>query len=580
MKEKSITNEFSARVKSKLEFLYPGNSSEIYQKLIYVMEKYQNEIIEWERKNWVDEQDVFVITYGDNIQESGEAPLKTLKEFFDKYLYQEISGVHILPFFPYSSDDGFAVKNYTEVNHELGNWDHIRQISSNYRLMVDAVINHVSSKSKWAKKYFQGEKKYQDYFIEVDPSKDLSHVTRPRSNPLLTEFDTISGHKHLWTTFGPDQLDLNFKNPKVLLEIVEILLFYLTQGADVIRLDAIAYLWKKIETKCIHLEETHIVVKLFRDILSLIAPEVLIITETNVPHEENISYFGNGYDEAHMVYQFSLPPLVLYSFVEENASKLSQWAEEISAPTDRTTFFNFLASHDGIGVRPAEGILTENEIKNLCQITREKGGAVKYKNDGDGDRSPYELNITYVDAIIDENEPLSIQVDKFMASQAILLSFKGVPGIYIHSLLGSRNFYEGVEKTGMKRKINREKLDLNNLEKELENSNTLRHKIFYRYKKLLRLRKRHKAFHPNGRQKIIHLDKRIFSVLRKYQNEEILALHNVSSQNINIILELNDFKLSSCDKLINIINEQEYKIENQMLNLNIDPYQVAWLKKV
>jgi len=117
------------------------------------------------------------------------------------------------------------------------------------------------------------------------------------------------------------------------------------------RLDAVAFLWKELGTNCLHLPETHELVKLFRDVCEIVAPRAIILTETNVPHAENVSYFGQG-DEAHMVYQFSLPPLLLHAFITGNGQYLTHWASGLEPPPAGCTFFNFTASHDGVGVRP------------------------------------------------------------------------------------------------------------------------------------------------------------------------------------------------------------------------------------
>ncbi|MCK4260589.1 MAG: hypothetical protein KAX49_16550 [Halanaerobiales bacterium] len=304
-----------------------------------------------------------------------------------------------------------------------------------------------------------GDENYQNYFIEADPKLDYSNVTRPRSLPLLTEFDTKHGKKHLWTTFSADQVDLNYQNDEVFLEILKVLLFYVQMGARLIRLDAIGFMWKIIGTTCIHLDETHLLIKVYRKLVEAVSPECLIITETNVPHHENISYFGDGYDEAHMVYQFSLPPLTLHAFLLSTSKYLNCWAKTLSLPSSKTSFFNFLASHDGIGMRPAQGLLPQEDIDVMVEIAKSKGGRVSYKTNEDGSQSVYELNINYFSALEDMNDTLQNNVTKFLCAHSILLTMVGMPAIYVHSLLGSVNDYETLQKTQQNRSINRGKLD-------------------------------------------------------------------------------------------------------------------------
>ncbi|MGD2105254.1 MAG: alpha-amylase family glycosyl hydrolase, partial [Anaerolineae bacterium] len=363
------------------------------------------------------ERDVFLVAYGDQVSEPGRAPLHTLAEVLENKVLDSsgeggITGLHILPFFPYSSDDGFSVIDYTQVNPELGTWDDVERLGHSFRLMFDAVINHVSSESAWFQAFREGNPKYEDTFIVMDPETDLSEVVRPRHKPLLTAVETARGEKWVWTTFSADQIDLNYANPDVLLDIIDVLLLYVEKGAEVIRLDAIAYVWKEVGTSCIHLDQAHRIVRLFRAILDAVAPHVVLITETNVPHDENVSYFGDGHNEAQMVYQFPLPPLVLHTFHTGSAHRLAEWAAGLNTPSDSTTFFNFLASHDGVGVRPVEGILSRSEIDALVERTRKHGGYVSHKTNADGSKSVYELNISYFDALSDPagGDSLDLQV--------------------------------------------------------------------------------------------------------------------------------------------------------------------------
>jgi sucrose phosphorylase len=427
--------------------------------------------------------------------------------------------------------------------------------------MFDGVINHISAQSDWFKGFLRDDPRYQNYFIAVEGSPDLSQVVRPRTLPLLTAFQTASGEKKVWTTFSDDQIDLNFQNPEVLLEILDILLMYAEHGATFIRLDAIAYLWKVIGTTCIHLPQTHHVIQFLRAALDEVAPHVHVITETNVPHADNISYFGDGANEAQLVYNFALPPLTLHAFHTGDARVLSNWAKTLTLPSDKTTFFNFLASHDGIGLNPARGILSNAEIDSLVNKTLAHGGLVSYKNNSDGSQSPYEMNVNYFDALSNPsgNELLDLQVDRFIAAQAIMLSLLGVPGIYFHSLFGSRGWIEGVRQTGRNRTINREKLQLDKIQNELADENSLRAKVFTRYCQLLKARSESAAFHPHGIQKIIDLHPSVFAVERISPDGEtrMLCLHNISAEKVTFETEL-----------------------ATALPITLEPYQVLWLKNM
>ncbi|GAB4455288.1 MAG: alpha-amylase family glycosyl hydrolase [Anaerolineales bacterium] len=529
------------------------------------------------------ERDSLLITYGDQVQENGKPPLQTLAEFCETHLRGVVSGVHILPFYPWSSDDGFSVKDYRAVDPALGNWSDIERLGKSFRLMFDGVINHASAQGEWFQKFLRGEEPCRDYFVTVEGDPDLSQVVRPRALPLLTEFETASGKRKVWTTFSADQVDLNFKNPAVLLEIFDILLMYAQRGAQFIRLDAIAYLWKEIGTPCIHLPQTHKVIQLLRAVFDEVAPHVYLITETNVPHADNISYFGDGKNEAQLVYNFALPPLVLHTFRTGDAGVLSGWAATLTLPSDRTTFFNFLASHDGIGLNPARGILSSADIEALVAQTLAHGGLISYKQNTDGSTSPYEMNINYFDALSDPNsgEPLDLQVDRFMAAQAIMLSLVGVPGIYFHSLFGSRNWREGVQITKHNRTINRQKLAREELEKQLADPAALRSKVFTRYRRLLSARSSSPAFDPHGGQQVLDVGRKVFALLRISPNEtkQILCLQNVTAQEVQIdtLVVRNSFRSHLRNKITKTVRDL---LTNRILasSLILAPYQTMWLE--
>lgn len=483
------------------------------------------------------ERDALLITYADQVREPGRAPLQALADFCQAHLRDSLSGVHILPFCPSSSDDGFAVMDYFAVDPALGTWDDVARLGRLFDLMFDAVFNHLSAQGDWFQRFQRDEPPFRDFFVTVAGHPDLSQVVRPRALPLLTEFPTARGPRQVWTTFSADQVDLNFQNPRVLLAVLEALLFYVAKGARLIRLDAIAFLWKEIGTSCLHRPQTHALVQLLRAVLDETAPHVLLVTETNVPHADNISYFGDGTNEAQLVYNFALPPLVLHSFATGNAAKLTRWAQSLALPSDRVTFFNFLASHDGIGLNPARGILSDAEIDALVRRALDHSGLISCKEMPDGSQVPYELNLNYLDALSNptQGESAELAARKFLTAHTILLSLQGVPGIYFHSLFGSRGDRLGAEVSGLNRRINREKLDRARLERELGDAHSVRAQIFGGLKQLLRIRRGQGAFHPQAAQRVLAGDERLFAVCRISldEKERLLCLHNVSAQPVS-----------------------------------------------
>lgn len=527
---------------------------------------YKNKNIRPRKGQW-DQDDVFLITYGDQFYEDGETKLTTFNKMYQQFFSDTFPIVHFLPFFPYSSDDGFSVIDYEQVNPEIGDWADVQVMNRNARLMFDFVCNHMSAKSNWFQGYLNNRTSYKDFFIESDPSIDLSMVTRPRTSPLLSEFVDLDGKiRNIWTTFSDDQVDLNFANPKVLLRMIDVLLFYVDQGADFIRLDAVGFLWKKAGTSSIHLPETHKIIQLFRSIVEEVAPGTILITETNVPHQDNISYFGDGTNEAQMVYQFPLPPLVLHAIRTGNTSYLQKWANEIYLPTEEVSFFNFLASHDGIGLNPIRGIIDEAEILDLVASIEKEGALVNYKQNPDGSFSPYEINTTYIDALSNQSDEDELRLKRFMVAHSILLTIIGIPAVYVQSILGGRNYYEGVEKTGADRTINRQKYKASEICDSLLKSGSFRNQVYRELQKLIQLRRSEEAFHPNCAMRVLETNHATFGIVR---DEKVYVLHNMSDQAQTISLDAGTY--------INLLTKNECVIQKEVI---LEPYQFVWLEKI
>lgn len=472
----------------------------------------QSELAQKQPSLW-SRRDAVLITYADILRSDDATPLETLRQFLWNFrLDDQLTAIHLLPFFPSTSDDGFSVADYRAVDPDFGDWDDVARLATETRggkpmsLMFDHVLNHCSASSEWFQAYLRGEEPYCRFFIEADPNDPaLAQVTRPRSLPLLTEFATSRGPRHVWTTFSADQVDLNYAEPDVLVAMCDVLLDYVRKGARIIRLDAIAYLWKRIGTNCIHLPETHAVVKIMRALLDEFAPGTLVLTETNVPHRENVSYFGDG-DEAHLVYQFSLGPLLLDAFLTRDPGPFNNWLRNLEPPQPGTNYFNFTASHDGIGVRPLEGLVDAARRDRLVEDVVRRGGLVSMKRNPDGSESPYELNTTLFtvlgdpDAPRDESDRTSQR--RLLAMQAVMLAMQGIPGIYYHSLFGIPDWHDGVEQSGRARTINRRKFQVQEFVKHITDADAPQSAILAGHRNMLSERAKHPAFHPDAPQTV------------------------------------------------------------------------------
>ncbi|EAC9603251.1 sugar phosphorylase [Listeria monocytogenes] len=557
-----MQTELVNQIEVKLRKIYQAAYQPAYlEKMLACAENYSNNTRG--SIDTISEKNVYLIAYGDSIFEKNKHPLQTLNEFLQEYAQDAITDVHLLPIFPSTSDDGFSVTDYKQIDEQLGDWDDVQKMSENFRVMLDFVANHMSKSSDWFKRFSDNEAPYNQFFIEKDSQFDYKNVTRPRTSPLFHKYEN---GKELWTTFSEDQLDLNVRNIDCLVALTDVLLFYASKQATSIRLDAIGFLWKTSGTTCMHLPETHEIISLWRLLIDELYPNLQIITETNVPHEENISYFGDGENEANMVYQFPLPPLVLHTFTCHDTTKLSKWAKSISQVSDTATYFNFLASHDGIGMRPATGILSDEEINSLVQKAVQNGGQVSYKDNADGTQSVYELNINYGEALqnLDEDTTEELVTKKIIAAHSILLTLQGVPAIYYHSLLGSKNDLVGYEESGINRRINREKLEKNQLVHELE-TNTYRQTIFTSLKKLVQIRRNHTAFSPFATQEILDLGQDVFAIKRESEGECIYGIINVTSHDISKKVAFSG---------TNLLANQPVTSE-----LELTAYEVVWIKK-
>tara|TARA_Y100000994_G_scaffold189707_1_gene158615 strand:+ start:301 stop:2055 length:1755 start_codon:yes stop_codon:yes gene_type:complete len=572
-----LDQELYSRVSEHLSIIYPDlNTKKLASELIAEMGMGRNIQRPTPHRNHWDQGDAILITYGNTIQSSGELPLVTLSRFLDKYLKRQFTAIHILPFFPFSSDDGFSVIDYSTVNPSLGDWENIESISKKYKLMSDLVINHISSRSRWFENYKNGVKPGKDYFIEGNPSDDFSKVVRPRNSPLLTEVRTKAGIRHVWSTFSGDQIDLNFRNPNVLKEFVSIVRSYLNHGITIFRMDAVPFLWKQKGTSCTNLQPTHEIIKLFHTLIEYYFPSALIVCENNVPSNENLTYFGNA-NEAHVIYNFSLPPLLIYTLLTGRCSHLKNWMMSMPPAQSGTTYLNFIASHDGIGLRPLDGLISDDEVDKLVEKTKQSGGRVTYRKSREGSDKPYELNITLFDLLkstFDSDED-NYSVERFLCAHSIMFALEGIPAVYIQSIFGSHNDLERLEHTQRNRSINRHIWDEFELEKELSDRQSPHARIFAELKRLLSIRKKQSAFHPNATQYTLHISDDIFAFWRQSINRDqsIFCISNVTAT--EKLINLRDINLINTDEWKDLIGGRLYfNIQEQ---LSLSPYQVLWI---
>ena len=522
------------------------------------------------------QRDIALITYGDSIVDGGSKPLKVLRDFCEKWLANCVTWVHILPFFPWTSDDGFSVLDYSSVNQALGDWNDINDIATDYRLMADLVLNHCSSRSAWFDNFKQGIDPGRGYFFTKGPSFDVSRVVRPRTSDLTMPVVTSEDEQQVWCTFSHDQVDFDFSNPDVLLEFTRIIRLYLDRGVRIFRLDAVAFTWKRSGTTCINLPEAHDLVRLLRSLIEWVQPDAIIITETNVPNIENLAYFGQR-DEAHCIYNFALPPLLIHTLVEADSSRITRWLMSMPPAILGTTYFNFLASHDGIGLRPVEGLLSEGELDSMIDRLQENGALLSWREHADGTRTVYEVNVSLFDAFKHIGEAVDLTLERMILAHAILLGLEGVPAIYLHSFLATNNDLSRVENTGHNRAINRHQWALDELTGLLNDAKSQHARCLQAIKQLINMRQGQSAFHPNATQFTLNCGRSIFGFWRQSPDraQSIFCLYNVTPTSTTIAAA--SLNLVGSDSWRDLIGGETVDLFSEDPTIELAPYQAVWL---
>ena len=519
--------------------------------------------------------DVALITYGDSIVKEDEKPLKVLNDFCREWLGSAVTWVHVLPFFPWTSDDGFSILDYSSVNQALGNWSDVTSIATHYKLMADLVLNHCSIRSAWFENFKQGVSPGAGYFFTAEAHFDTSRVVRPRTSELVLPVLTSQGSQDVWCTFSHDQVDFDFSNPEVLLEFVKIIRLYLDRGVRIFRLDAVAFTWKRSGTTCINLPEAHDLVRLLRALLEYAQPDAIVITETNVPNIENLAYFGQR-DEAHCIYNFALPPLLIHTLIEADCSRLTRWLMSMPPAVLGTTYFNFLASHDGVGLRPVEGLLSSGELDSMVDCLQSNGALLSWRETAEGDRRIYEVNVSLYDAFKFQSADVETTLSRMILAHAIVLGLEGIPALYIHSFLGTENDTERVQNTGHNRAINRHQWDMDELTQHLTDPESHHALCLSGLKALIQIRQRQPAFHPNATQYTLNCGQSIFGFWRQSHDrvQSVFCLYNVTGESSSIsTASLNLVGNDTWEDLITGL-ALESAVDGEIAMM---PYQAIWL---
>ena len=565
-----------------LETIYKDHTTEelnlICNQLLQILdnfsEKSRYEEIS-EDKKW-DESFAVLITYADGVYKKGETTLVTLRELLSKYFGSLSKVVHILPFLKSTSDGGFAVSSHKSLEEKFGSWEDLKSISNKHYLMADLVLNHVSSSHPWVQQFIKCQEPGLSNVFSPSQDLDWKNVIRPRSSSLFSQINTEDGQKQVWTTFGPDQIDLNWLNPKMTIEFLNLIITYLSNGIKWLRLDAVGFIWKEPGTTCLHLPKAHSIVKILRILLNDLLKDGVLITETNVPQKENLSYLLPE-DEADMAYNFPLPPLLLEAIISSRADILNSWICDWPELPKTTTLFNFTASHDGVGLRALEGLMNEQRIKDLLINCEKRGGLVSHRRLSNGEDKPYELNISWWSAMEDPGRDSNrFQYERFLLTQLLVMSLKGVPAFYLPALLASENDIKSFSMTGQRRDLNREKFKSEKLAAVFNNPESNANKNLKYLRNAMDVRSNLPQFHPQSKMECLSKSRADIVVIKRgIGSNAVFTIHNMTENKINYrFIDYEFTKLFNND-----LKMQDYLTSNKYNsnNIELDPFQVIWL---
>ena len=479
--------------------------------------------------------------------------------------------VHVLPFLQATSDGGFAVASHEKLQEHLGDWEALECLSAGRTLMADLVLNHVSAAHPWVQQFRQRQEPGLHCVLAPDPDADWSQVVRPRSSALFTPLQTQDGLVPVWTTFGPDQVDVDWSSPAVLEGYASLLARMVRHGVSWLRLDAVGYVWKEPGSSCIHHPRAHLLVKLLRTLLESIRSDGVVVTETNVPEDENLSYLRPG-DEAHIAYNFPLPPLLLEAVQRERPDLLNRWLNRWPSLPNQTTLLNFSASHDGIGLRPLEGLMENDRLEQLLEGCERRGGLISHRRLSDGAERPYEINISWWAAMAGGGRDPSLhQRERYRLSQLLVIALPGVPAFYLPTLLASANDEASFRRSGQRRDLNRERFDVEMVERRLEDPYSDTQFTLQTIREAMAVRATLPAFDPQAAFETLSGSMADRVILKRGSGANtVWAVHNFSANRINLDLRSLANQEHWCDRL-----QDSAPVAAQ---LTLAPFAVHWLQ--
>ena len=439
-----------------------------------------------------------------------------------------INMLHIMPMLdcpPEHSDGGYAVRDFYRIDPRFGTTEDVEALAATLKkrdmlLVLDVVVNHTSNEHEWAQRARQGDRKYQDYFFVFDDREtpDIFEETMPEIFPLIAPgnftWDAEMG-KWVMTVFHSFQWDLNYRNPAVLIEMIDIILYWANQGADILRLDAVAFLWKKIGSVCQNEREAHLLLQLMKDCCQVTAPGVLFIAEAIVAPSEISKYFGEdaiNAKECEIAYNATLMALLWDAVATKNAALLNQGIKSHPIKLERATWLNYVRCHDDIGlgfddhdVRLAGYDPAMHRRFLVDYFTGRFPGSParglpfgENPKTGDARISGSLASLVGLEAALESQDAAAIDdaIKTIVLLHSVILSFGGIPLLYYGDAIGALNSLEYLadsSKAADNRWMNRSNFDWNKAKKRHQ-TGTVEQRIFSALKKMIVLRKETTAF--------------------------------------------------------------------------------------
>jgi glycosidase len=621
----SISTSQKNSILRKLSFVYGSEAEELFLEIVQLLDSFleqQPKAPDQSIPNVLhipkfSHKDIILNSYPDSIISESTSPLAALRKFGEEFLSNTINGIHILPFYPWDTDRGFSVLDYYEVDPRNGSWQDIRAIASTFdSLMIDVVINHASIDNSIVQQALL-KQDYHNYVLTFDDQNKPSHdelvkITRARPSPVLTRYALVKdsfdndkatlvhpeekGQGWVWTTFSrsntPDgnidtrQVDFNFKNSKVFIEFLKIILEYISHGARWIRLDAIGYLWKEIGTNCLHRPQTHVITQLYSEILALLESfSIVLIAEVNEPQEKALQYLGLTEEpESDMIYLFTHFPLAVHAILSGTAKYYMNWLPSL-IPAIGKLFVTVLGTHDGMGQKPIGDWLPSSEKEFLQTTLVNKHGALpNFAHLSGGQKIIYELCSTPWSFINPKNSKhdRKIAIRRYSAVFTLGLMIKGVPSIYINGLLGIPNSEETLDEN---RTVNRQRLNESELLNILRDEANINSQILTELLRITEIRQNEPSFDLAGRFKPVTIHDSIVSIILSSndQKDNLLAMVNVSNEIVNLKLDLKNLGGNKQRPEIHLVDILANEIIRETSNISeisvmLEPYQARWIK--